>query len=315
MLLAGHRRQHGDVGVSAQAEDVAHAASFEVADELLGNGWVGRAHCSGAPVDVVDRIDPPHRRHRLTFLVGVGEDSGESRGDEHGVAEVARKTDLAEDRGDRSVDVDRHRPADAPCQAGLDRQGGGHVVAGDTGLAGDREETVESGIAVLVLAMPEPRDPPTVRPPGRDQLVGRLRHADAGRLGPFEDGGDLAHRRLHGGAMELAEGQQPGRRRGRKGGASGDRRAGGEHRRRSCTVVDARHHHGVDQPGGRRIRQVPGVEQVEDRRERHRADQLGEVVAADRDAVGGGRRQCCRPCRRASGVQLPGFDMGTKRLY
>ena len=145
----------------------------------------------------------------------------------------------------------------APCQAGLDRQGGGHVVAGDAGLPGDREETVESwdrgacaGGARTRGSSDRRRAGP--RPARRLPASPRCRSiADRSRTAAIS-----SHRRLHGGAVELAERQQPGRRRGREGGAAGDRRAGGEHGRRSCTVVDARHHHGVDQPGGRRIRQV-----------------------------------------------------------
>ena len=36
-LAVGHRREHGDVGVPAQAEDMRDAAALEVADQLMGN--------------------------------------------------------------------------------------------------------------------------------------------------------------------------------------------------------------------------------------------------------------------------------------
>ena len=36
-LAVGHRREHGDVGVAAQAEDMRDAAALEVADQLMGN--------------------------------------------------------------------------------------------------------------------------------------------------------------------------------------------------------------------------------------------------------------------------------------
>ena len=38
---ARHRREHGDVGVPAEAEDVADTASFQIPDELLGDGGLG----------------------------------------------------------------------------------------------------------------------------------------------------------------------------------------------------------------------------------------------------------------------------------
>ncbi len=36
-LAVGHRREHGDVGVTAQPEDVRDPARFEIPDELVGD--------------------------------------------------------------------------------------------------------------------------------------------------------------------------------------------------------------------------------------------------------------------------------------
>ena len=44
----GHGGENGDVGVSAQSEDVADAAPFQIADELFSSGWMTSAHC-GTP--------------------------------------------------------------------------------------------------------------------------------------------------------------------------------------------------------------------------------------------------------------------------
>ena len=279
----------------AQPEDVADTAPFEVRRRVARRRSDRARLIASAPrIDVVDGIDPPHRRHRLTFLVGVGEDPGESGGDEHGVAEVARKADLAEDRGDRSVDVDRHRPAERlRVRLASIASGGGDVVAGDADLAGDREETVESGIALLVLAVAEPGDPSSVGPPSRDQLVGCLRQ----RATPAARGADRGRRRSR-------PSPTPRRRRGtrRTSTARPPPRPGAWRRRRSPCGRRARtavRHRGRCSPPSRRrsAGRSPGPAGSRCRAGGRRtgtarADQLGEVVAADRDAVGVRRREC-----------------------
>ena len=99
----------------------------------------------GAVVGVVDRVDTPHRRHRPQLLVGVRQDPGEARGDEHGVAEVAGEADLAEDRRHGAVDVDRHRPADRPGQRRLDGLGGGEVLDRPSPPRGRRRRVGRAG--------------------------------------------------------------------------------------------------------------------------------------------------------------------------
>ena len=189
----GHRGEDRDVGVSAETEDVADTAPFQIADELFGSGWVASAH-RGTPDAVLcgvmhrrsggsaRRSGPRYEwfigsirrigRHRLAFLVGVGEDPGEPGGDEQGVAEVAREPDLVEDRGHHAVDVDRHRFADRAGQRRLERRGCREMVARDAGVTGDRQERVEPGVAALVLAVAEAGYPLAVRPPVGDQIVG-----------------------------------------------------------------------------------------------------------------------------------------------
>ena len=135
-----------------------------------------------AAVGVVHRVDPPHRAHRLALLVGVGEDPGETGGDEQGVAEIARKADLVEDRGHRAVDVDRRRLADGSSQRRLERRRGRQVVARDAGVAGDRQEAVEPWVADLVLAMAEPGDSPAVRPLDARRTRRRPRSARRSRV-------------------------------------------------------------------------------------------------------------------------------------
>ena len=47
-LAVGHGGEDRDVGVSAETEDVADAAPFQIVDELFSSGWVTSAHC-GTP--------------------------------------------------------------------------------------------------------------------------------------------------------------------------------------------------------------------------------------------------------------------------
>ena len=109
----------------------------------------------------------------------MGEDPGEAGGDEQRVAEIAGKPDLVEDGGHDSVDVDRHRLADgAESSADLERNGGGEMVARDTGVSGDRQEAVEPRVAALVLAMPEAGHPLALRPAVRRRVRRRRRRAD-----------------------------------------------------------------------------------------------------------------------------------------
>jgi hypothetical protein len=60
-------------------------------------------------------------------------------------------------------------------------------------------------------------------------------------------------------------------------------------------VVDAGDHERIDESGGRRIRELAGVQEVHDGGERNGADELGDVVAADGDRLGGGLRERRRP--------------------
>ena len=71
-------------------------------------------------------------------------------------------------------------------------------------------------------------------------------------------------------------------------GTARDRGPGGEGGRGAGSVIDARHHHRVDQSGRRGIGQLPGEQEVDDGGKRDRADELGELVAANRDAFGRG---------------------------
>ena len=152
--------------------------------------------------------------------------------------------------------------------------------------------------------MAEAGHPAALRPLAGDQLVGSVGELSVPLAARRVDHrGDGVHRRLHRGAVELAEGQQPGGGAGLQGGTARDGGAGGEGRRGAGPVVDAGHHHGVDEPGRGRIGQVAGVEEVDHGGERDRADELGEVVAADRDAVGGGLGER-RPPRRCSGGRV-----------
>ena len=211
---------------------------------------------------------------------------------------MAREADLAEDRGDTTVDVDRQRSAEGALEAGFDGRRRAQVSSLDTDFAGDREEPVDARIAHLVLPVPEAGESMASRPLGGDDLVGcRCQFGVATVTGALDDGGDHLHRVFHGSAMELPEGQQARCRRGRERGAAGYRRAGGEHRRRAGTVVDAGHHHRVDEPGGGWVGQFPAVEEVQHGREWHGADQRRQVVAAHRDRVSRGNRECGGPRR------------------
>ena len=129
---------------------------------------------------------------------------------------------------------------------------------------------VEPGIAALVLAVSEPGQPPTLSAPLGDDLVGRPLERRVAPSPSFEDGGDRrpspTPRRRRGIRRTSAARRPP-----RPGAvappeiavraASTDGGAG--------PVVDAGHHHGVDEPGRGRVGQFAGVEQVDDRRERH----------------------------------------------
>ncbi len=53
---AGHRGEHGDVGVPTQAEDVSYTAPFQVADELFGSGRMASAH--GCPAVAREATTP-----------------------------------------------------------------------------------------------------------------------------------------------------------------------------------------------------------------------------------------------------------------
>jgi hypothetical protein len=117
---------------------------------------------------------------------------------------------------------------------------------------------------VPVLAVAEARHPaPSARQVGHQASAPEV---------PSTTEADGQHRRLDGGAVVLAERQQARGRAGLEGGAAGDGGAGGEDRRRPGAVVDARHHHGVDQAG------------------------RGRIGAAHR-CRGGGRRRGTGPCR------------------
>ena len=108
-----------------------------------------------------------------------------------------------------------------------------------------------------------------------------------------DDRGDGLHRGVHRGAVELAQRQEPGGRRGLQGGTTRDRGAGGQDRRGAGAVVDAGDHDGIDQSGRPGIGELAGVEQVDDGGERNRADQFGDVVAR-------GSRSCRRWSRTAT---------------
>ena len=176
-----------------------------------------QAAAGRAGVRVVERIDPPHRRHRPAFLVGVGQDRRRR---------VRRRTGRCRDRsGTRrsprtaaivpSMLIGSGRPT-RPRQAGLDGQRRGDVLAGDAGLLGDRHDAVEPGIAASCaggVRNPAAAGPAgaTRRRPRRPPARGRRRH-----VRPFDDGGDRRPSPTHGGSVEFAERQHPGGRRRRE---------------------------------------------------------------------------------------------------
>ncbi len=128
----------------------------------------------GPVIRMVGRVDPPHRWHRLAFLVGVGEDAGEAGGDEEGVTEVTGKPDLVEDGCHHAVDVDRHGPAESTSQRSFECDRCGQVVARNLGLTGNRHESVESGVAALVLTVPESRYSPVLGSPVSHEFIGEV---------------------------------------------------------------------------------------------------------------------------------------------
>ena len=122
----------------------------------------------GAAVRVVHRVDPSHRAHRLSFLVGVGEDPGKPGGDEQGVAERARKAHLVEDRGHGSVDVDGNsacRRNDRAMTRAPPRRPGGRRRHRLHGRAAKRRSS--RGSAALCWRWPKPG----IRSPRRRRLA------------------------------------------------------------------------------------------------------------------------------------------------
>ncbi len=69
----GHGREHGDVGVPAEAEDAGDATPFEVLDELFGRGRMASSHAftplaPAAALAFVDKERPAGPRY--VWLIG-----------------------------------------------------------------------------------------------------------------------------------------------------------------------------------------------------------------------------------------------------
>src|SRR6476646_7196677 len=58
-------------------------------------------------VDIVLRIDPPHRVLSADLFLRLGRDARDARDDEERVGYRRRHPEVAADRGNRSVDIDR----------------------------------------------------------------------------------------------------------------------------------------------------------------------------------------------------------------
>ena len=136
---AGHGGEDGDVGVPAQAEDVADTAPFQIADELFGGGRVGalmavllwlvqRPHRSWADAGGRDRSTRGSSGRSSASGVIVWRSSlawaripARREAMNRALPRSLGKPDLVEDGGHGAVDVDRHRLADRTSQRRLER--------------------------------------------------------------------------------------------------------------------------------------------------------------------------------------------------
>lgn len=265
---------------------------------------LGQSALRGAVVGVLRGVDDAHRGFAALLLEDVGGEARHAGDDQQRIGDFRCEAQVAADRRDGAVDVDRQR---AVLQRRVVHErvvdGAQHARVGviHLELVGDLQQTGRARIdRVIAVAESRRRNVPRLHQ-AFDQGVGRLGH---GRPA-LRERQSLVEQRAAGegvAAVEAAETEHAGRH------GSANRRAGrrrvprGQRGRWCRAVIHEGYEHRVDEPADRWRREFARQQQIRGIAESDPAHQIVETIAAHEDLVGVDRGQARGPGR----LGLPG---------